>query len=275
MIYDLHNDLITGDINPSLYGAYLLKAESEGVRAVILAFWTTRLRGVSADMLNAYAERFKRLNSGIELSFAMEDLHFITEETLSLLNVIPLKYAGLTWNGDNALAGGALGCQGLTQLGRTVLKECGRLDITVDTAHLNCKSFYEVLQAHEGRVMNSHCCFDAVCSHPRNLDDRQIEALIERGGIIGLTLERSFLTRGRAGLDDVIRHIEHFTQKFGCDNICIGSDFNGSSPPEQISGYEDFRLVKTGLLKRGYSESGVEKIFYRNAQQFFKPKQKL
>lgn len=263
MIYDLHNDMLTG-----LYGSEHSKyLKNVGDAKMILAVWTTKIEGIRRGY-------FRRLRDSVmpfgEYAFAVEDLHFLDGCPLSVLSEIPLKYVGLTWNFDNALAGGALGNGTLTAKGKQVLSEAKRLGIAVDTAHLNRKSFFRVIDSCKGRVLNSHCCFDAVHSHPRNITDEQIKLLIDRNAVIGMTLESSFLSGGAAGVSDAVRHIDHFVQKFGCDNLALGTDFNGGTPPKELDGYERLQVcLGRALSELGYTEKDIEKIFFKNAYDFF------
>lgn len=263
MIADLHNDMLTA-LSPREYAGYL-----DGIReyaSPVLAIWSTRLDvapGFLKDLVSAVPKEFAR--------FALEDAHFLGKQSLGLLSEIPLLYAGLTWNDDNALAGGAKAgtSKGLTERGKAVIREAERLGIAVDTAHLNRKSFFDVLDYAQGKLLCSHCCFDAVYSHPRNLTDEQIKLIVSRGGIVGVTSESSFLTKGNAAYTDVVRHIDYFVQKFGCDNLAVGSDFNGCTPPDGLNDYPSFSVLTDALEKIGYTQSDIRKIFSLNAKKFF------
>ena len=263
VISDLHNDMLT-TMDSSEYARYL-----HGIKeyaAPVLAVWTTRLdvkRGFLKKLADAVPKESAR--------FALEDAHFLGEGPLEQLGEIPLLYVGLTWNDDNTLAGGAKsGTQmGLTERGKTVIREAERHGIALDVAHLNRRSFFELMDYAHGKTLCSHCCFDAVYSHPRNLTDEQIELLVLRGGIVGMTFESSFLTGLKAKISDVVRHIDHFVQKFGCDSLAIGSDFNGCAPPDELCDYPSIFGLAYELEKLGYDQSDIRKIFETNAQNFF------
>lgn len=263
MISDLHNDMLTA-LKADDYLSYL--GEIKDYARPVLAIWSTRLKvecGFLKSLTSRIPAEFAR--------FAIEDAHFLGDGSLEILSEIPLLYVGLTWNDDNALAGGAKAgtFKGLTERGKEVVRQIERLGIAVDTAHLNRKSFFDILDYSRGKMLCSHCCFDAVCSHPRNLTDKQLALLVSRGAIVGMTLESSFLSREKATLADAVRHIDYFVERFGCDNLAIGSDFNGCTPPEELSDYPSFVGLKTELEKRGYSYGDIRKIFESNARNFF------
>ena len=244
------------------YGGYLESIKPYAVP--ILAVWTTRLSIAGGDlkrMTDKVPEEFKR--------FAVEDLHFLDTQPLEILGEIPLLYVGLTWNYDNALAGGAKGTGGLSAKGRSVIRMAERLGVAVDTAHLNRKSFFETVDFAEGKLLCSHCCFDSVFNHVRNLSDEQIGLIKGRGGIVGMTLESSFLSDGKARLCDAVRHIDYFVSKFGLGSLALGTDFNGCTPPDELSDYRSLEKLGYELEKLGYTKENIRKIFYENANNFF------
>lgn len=268
MIYDLHNDMLTG-MPASEYDGYLNRIRKQSVKGVIFAFWTTRL-DICEGFFKTAAEKLSfPVGGDVSFGYSVEDLHFLDNCSISVLSELPFKYIGLTWNHDNALAGGALGESDLKPLGKRVLVEAKRLKIAVDTAHLNRKSFFSVLENYEGKILNSHCCFDDVNRHARNLTRDQIAKLIERNGIIGVTLHSEFLSKDKAVSEDVVRHIDYFVQNYGYRNLCVGTDFNGGCPPGDLKDYDGFRLLKVKLLKLGYAQAAIDAIFYGNAAEFF------
>ena len=106
--------------------------------------------------------------------------------------------------------------------------------------------------------------------HKRNISSETIKEIIIRNGIIGLTLVGYFLCEKTATIDSVIKHIEYFLQKFGDDNLCIGTDFNGTDYlPINLSTYKDLKNLKNKLLKLGYGFKTIDKIFNKNATKYF------
>ena len=113
--------------------------------------------------------------------------------------------------------------------------------------------------------MCSHTGFNG---HLRSLDDKQIRALTARNGIIGLCTVRAFTDAYSA--EQFAEIIDRFVQKYGCNGLALGTDFNGSDDiPEDINGYDKLIKVKDILLRRGYSNDAVNKIFFENANTFY------
>jgi membrane dipeptidase len=82
---------------------------------------------------------------------------------------------------------------GLSSLGKDVVKEMNRLGIMVDVSHMSDKSFYDVLEVSTAPVIASHSCARALCDSPRNLDDDMLKALAKNGGVIQMCILSSYL----------------------------------------------------------------------------------
>jgi membrane dipeptidase len=151
-------------------------------------------------------------------------------------------FFGLTWNRDNHLAGGCRGGgTGLTPLGYEVVEALEASGAVIDLSHSSEQTFWDVLRVSKNPPVVTHACVHALCPHPRNLTDRQLKALANRGGVLGVTFYAPFLTgRNDASLSDVSRHIEHALNVMGSDCVGLGSDFDGCDLlPEGLRGVED------------------------------------
>ena len=67
-------------------------------------------------------------------------------------------------------------------------------------------------------------------------------------------------------------HIDYIVKLVGVDYVGLGSDFDGiDSAPKGLDGVEDFPKITEGLLKRGYSEKDIRKIWEEIFCGFLKP----
>jgi len=258
-IFDLHNDLPTANVAAEKF---------DKKSKIVHVFWTTKLTGPISFVMN-YLVKAKQ---DARIFYAIEDLHFIKcVDVLKKLCVLPFLYMGLTWNEDNRLAGGCYGEKGLTTLGLSVIKVLNEKNVAVDTAHLNKKSFDEVLE-HSNKVLCSHTCLDSIFSHKRNLTDKQITDLIAKGGVVGIATAKEFFgEKYKYNRIDYLMQIDTFAQKFGVNNLCIGTDFHGTAPLDGLKKYKDFDLLQNDLIKLGYTSEQIGKIFFSNADGFFNP----
>jgi membrane dipeptidase len=181
----------------------------------------------------------------------------------------------LTWNHRNEIADGVADASsggGLTPFGREVIKEMNFLKMLVDLSHISERGFWDVIEATDSPIMVSHSNAKMVCNHRRNLTYKQILAVKDNRGVIGINLYPDFLNdSGKAGLIDVIKHIEYIASLTGSDNIGLGADFDGiDETPEGIIGVEDLTKIFNELLKLNYSEDFLNKFAGQNFLRIIK-----
>lgn len=83
--------------------------------------------------------------------------------------------------------------KGLSSHGRDIIKKMNDLGMMVDLSHASKKTFYDVLKVTSKPILVSHSNAYALTPHYRNLDDKQLEALKNNGGLIGVNFYSGFL----------------------------------------------------------------------------------
>ena len=262
MIADFHNDVLTTEFE------HTKKIAKELTCSVCALF----RGGRNFEKLREIARRFTGARPE-NLFLGLEDIGYINDVTgKEILEWGPI-YASLTWNGENELAGGCFCDGGLTVSGKRAVAFLSEHRIAIDCAHLNGKSFREMLNLEPYAVIDSHTCLSGVYGHPRNLEDWQVREIISRGGLIGIAFVGKFLGEGTVSEQDIFRHIDYGVQKFGIDYFCFGSDFFGTSDlPIGIHGYSDIPNLKKLFEKAGYGATDIEKIFALNLKNFLAKK---
>ncbi len=191
---------------------------------------------------------------------------------LRMLHRLGVRAITLSWNHDNDVADGTFSVRnaGLTPFGKEVVKEMNRLQMVIDVSHMTRKGFWDVMEVSDMPVIASHSNCDAVCPHPRNLDDGQILELIRTGGMIGLNIYPEFLTaNGTADLDDILRHSDHILSLGGERILGLGTDFDGVPKlPEGISHAGELYRLFDKMKQIGYKDSLIEDITHRNFENF-------
>lgn len=257
MLFDLHNDFPTRFFNADYF-----RHICNGTTRVTAVIWTSDIfRSTERAVDNIY----RRLVKTAPMPIAIEDIGFLaSNDAYRRFDFSPYFYCSLTWNYNNGFAGGALDDGQLTVRGKRVIKTMENSGCYVDLSHLNKQSFYQVLD----RAKNVLCSHTGFNTHPRSLDDNQIKALITRNAVIGLCAVRAFTdVYSAADLADVI---DAFVQKYGCDCLAFGTDFNGSDDiPDEINNYDKLNDIKNILSGRGYADIAINKIFYENANAIY------
>ena len=191
-------------------------------------------------------------------------------EVLRMYYELGVRVMTLVWSNRNDIADGVneeSSGGGLTVFGRQVVAEMNKLGMLVDVSHIAPAGFWDVIETSSKPIIATHSNAKALCPHPRNLDDKQILAINENDGLIGVTFAGQFLEHdyNDACIESIYRHIDYMLNLMGNDDhIGFGSDFDGiSHPPYNLHGVQDYSAVYEYLSKK-YSASTVEKITHKN-----------
>lgn len=195
---------------------------------------------------------------------------------LRVLYKLGVRLLTLTWNQRNQIADGigeSRTGSGLTKFGLKVIDEMNRLGMLIDVSHLSETGFWDVIKRSKAPIVASHSNCYALCPHLRNLKDKQIKALADKGGVIGITFVPNFLTqeKRKTTVGDVVKHIDYLVEKVGVDYIGLGSDFDGTGGlPLGLEGVDKVPNITGELLDRGYKEKDIKKILGENFLRVFK-----
>jgi len=136
--------------------------------------------------------------------------------------------------------------------------------VIVDLAHINRKGFFDALAASSKPPIVSHTGVAGVRRHWRNIDDEQIRAVAERGGVVGIIFAPRYL--GGDDLGAVCDHIQHIIKVAGEGVPSLGSDFDGAvRPPRGLEDVAALPRLTAALLDRGLSREAVKKLLGENA----------
>lgn len=204
---------------------------------------------------------------------AIENGHAMGEDLalLAAWRARGVRYLTLVHNGHNALADsaiprpdlgdGATRHGGLSALGREAIAEMNRLGIAVDVSHLSRQAMLQAVQASHRPVVATHSCAAALCAHPRNLDDLQLDALRDTGGVVQITAMGTFLrprgSAGAAGVADFVDHIDHVVRRCGVAHVGISSDFDGGGGIDGWQNAAETANVTAELERRGYGHAEI------------------
>ena len=179
-----------------------------------------------------------------------------------------VAYMTLCHNGDNDICDSARGNiehNGLSSFGRDVVAEMNRVGMMIDLSHASEKTFYDVLECSNVPVICSHSSSRLLCDHPRNLTDNQMRALAAKGGVAQVCLYSGFLKKGGgATVDDAVKHIVHMVDVMGIDSVGIGSDFDGGGGLPGLEDASRFNSFTRRLMREGFSDDDLSKIWGRN-----------
>jgi membrane dipeptidase len=198
-------------------------------------------------------------------------------EALDVLHAAGLRSLGPVWSRPNAFGHGVpFLCPsspdtgpGLTDLGKALVGACNRLRILIDLSHLNERGFWDVAAISDAPLVATHSNAHALSPHSRNLTDKQLAAIRETGGLVGINFAVSFLRPdGRHDADTplalVVDHLAHMVAQVGEDGVGLGSDFDGARIPAGIGSAAGLQNLVEAMRSRGFGEPLIEKIFFGN-----------
>lgn len=216
-------------------------------------------------------------------------------DLLRIFYELGLRSLSLTHVRRNAAGDGALFAasgsprDGLTAFGRDLVRECERLGVIIDLAHINPAGFDEIFEITTRPLIVSHTNARRYFDIERNVSDKQIKMVGERGGVIGINAVLVSPNKAEATIDRYIDHIEHVRDLIGIEGVAIGFDFfefiyrqwtaeeqaafrrkftNAHSVPE-LSNHSHSRALTRRLIERGFTDEEIERILFRNWMRVF------
>jgi len=171
---------------------------------------------------------------------------------------VPFRYPSTPNTGD-----------GLTDLGKALVRRCNELRILVDLSHLNEAGFWDVANLSTAPLVATHSNAHAICPHARNLTDAQLRAIAESGGLVGLNFAVAFLREDGKMLSDVpisqmLKHLDHMINILGEDGVGLGSDYDGAVVPQELTDASGLPRLTAEMKQHGYDETLIAKLCHEN-----------
>lgn len=196
------------------------------------------------------------------------------------------RHAMLTWNESNSLGHGAAtgSTEGLSAMGKEVVRKMQEKNMIVDTSHLNEAGFWDIAKISAKPIIASHSNCKALCDVPRNLTDDQIRAIRDLNGVIGLNSWRYFIDpeTPKQNAEHLAHHAAHIIDVAGIDHVGCGFDFFEFLPSDPgmfagddsgCEGLEDCTKIDSffGILRGiGMSKEELDKLAFGNFHRVIK-----
>jgi membrane dipeptidase len=249
--------------------------------------------GMSALLFRAEAEsqgQLKVVRTSDELATCLRDgvlatiLHFEGAEAIDpKLNALEVFYQaglrslGLVWSRPTAFGHGVPFAfphspdtgPGLTNTGKQLVRACNRLGIMIDLSHLNEQGFWDVAKLSDAPLVATHSNAHALCASSRNLTDKQLDAIKETDGMVGLNFAVCFLREDGANdadtpIEVMVRQIDYLAERVGIDRVGFGSDFDGAKIPRELGDVAGMPKLIAALRAHGFDDAALRKIAHEN-----------
>ncbi len=158
---------------------------------------------------------------------------------------------------------------GLTDAGKRLIAECNRRRILVDLSHMNEAGFWDIAKLSTAPLIATHSNAHALCPSPRNLTDRQLDAIRDSDGFVGLNFATCFLRPDGAMRADtdialMVQQLDYLIKHLGEDRVGLGSDFDGATVPGAIGSVGGAQALFEALRAHGYDEALLRKLGAEN-----------
>ncbi len=204
---------------------------------------------------------------GIEGAHALEgDLDRVQDYARRGVRYLGLLHFSANEAGYPAYGLGRSDGDGLTPFGFELVRRCEAAGVLVDLTHINRRGFLDACAVAVKPPIVSHTGVLGAYQHWRNIDDDQLRAVADKGGVVGVMFYPRYL--GGDGLDAVVKHLKHILDVAGDDAPALGSDWDGMIvPTRELRDPRGLPLLTDAMLKARIAPSVVGKILRGNVMR--------
>ena len=158
---------------------------------------------------------------------------------------------------------------GLTDEGKELVRQLNRKKVMIDLSHITEKGFWDVAGITNVPLVATHSNAHELSATPRNLTTKQLDAIKESRGMVGLNFHSGFLRKDGAFDADVplsvmADHVERLVEHAGIDCVGMGSDYDGALMPNELKDAAGLPKLMAEIQSRGYSDDDMRKIAHGN-----------
>jgi len=223
-------------------------------------------------------ERIKSLGKIGILIGQQNSEHFQTVEDVDRFYLLGQRVSQLTYRG-NRIGGGSTGPgdPGLSEYGVRIVERMNELGMAVDVSHCGDHTTMNAIEASRKPVLVTHSnCRALTPGSPRCKTDEAIKQMAAKGGVMGITMVRTFVGAGpQVTIERVLDHIDHLAKLVGVEHVGVGSDVDLNGRDHLSQSTKRFDLdglnyskkiydLTEGLVKRNYSSPDIELILGGN-----------
>lgn len=177
--------------------------------------------------------------------------HFQSVEDVKAFHQLGQRCSQLTYNSQNLLGSGGTerGDGGVTDHGAAIIGAMNAVRMLVDVSHCGDRTTLDAIEISKGPIAITHSNCRALNNHPRLKTDEAIRKLAAKGGVMGITGVRNFVSaKEPTTIDTMVDHIDHVARLVGMEHVGIGSDAD-------LNGYDDMPADQKKMLLESYKSS--------------------
>jgi membrane dipeptidase len=198
-------------------------------------------------------------------------------DRLAMFHSLGVRIVQPCYNRRNLMGDGCLepADGGLSTLGRELIGKINELEILLDLSHAGARTQSEGIAASRSPMAITHTGCRALVDVPRNTHDRELKALADRGGVVGIYFMPFLRASGQPRAEDLIRHLEHAVNVCGEDHVGLGTDggISGIALDAQYTAFQRKFFedrAKVGIAAPGEAADVFNLVpEYNDARRFF------
>lgn len=177
--------------------------------------------------------------------------HFNRAADVKTFYEIGQRCAQLTYNSQNRIGSGSTERVdgGVSDFGAEIIKAMNEVGMLVDVSHSGDRTTLDAIALSAKPIAITHSNCRALIDHPRVKTDEAIRALAAKGGVMGITGVRNFVSKtDPTTIVNYVDHIDHVVKLVGIDHVGIGTD-------SDLNGYDDTTPEMNKMLRGAYKDS--------------------
>lgn len=194
-------------------------------------------------------------------------------DKIKILQEWGVRAFSYTWNNENELAypnsrDSFEMSRHLKKLGFEAIEALEEANILIDVSHLNEGGFFDIAENCHRPFLATHSNCREITNHPRNLTDKQIKILSDKGGVMGLNFCHTFVEDdGKTTFEGLSQHVLHSYKKGGSQVLALGTDFDGISGEMEPKNVSYLPQLYDYLKKKGLKNTDLDNMFQNNAKR--------
>jgi membrane dipeptidase len=196
-------------------------------------------------------ERAKRDGKAAVIMGIQNSSHFRTPDDVKYFYQLGQRCSQLTYNAQNLIGSGSTERVdgGVTDFGITIIKAMNEVGMLIDVSHCGDRTTLDAIALSPKPIAITHSNARALVNHPRVKTDEAIKALAAKGGVMGITGVRNFVSATEpTTVVNIVDHIAHVAKLVGVEHVGIGTD-------SDLNGYDDMPAEEYAKLKANYKSS--------------------
>jgi len=293
-MFDMHYDLLTIIYVFKNNKNYLKQIENNinNLKGVVANLYFMNKKEMKEELninkinvIKMFKETLKILkasNIKTKLIFSIEGCDYIkNEKELEKLNKLGLKAILPVWNNKNQYGSGIRTNKGLTKKGKKIIQKAIDLNMAIDLSHANKKTYFDIIKIIKKQNKKvicyaSHSNIYKICKNKRNLNIKQIKALKNINGYLGIVSYPPFLSKNKEKTKlKYIENIKLAIKLMGIDNVVLSTDnmdfYNklNNKYEKNLFNYKNVNKEIKELLNKYFTKKQIDKLMFKNAEKIY------